>query len=257
MLLQERRARIIELITKKRMVKVNDLVQQFGVSVETIRRDLEDLENHGYLKRVYGGAVSGGQYGQEPEYEHREIINLPQKQAIGKKAAEFINDGDTLFVDVGTTVIEVIRALQHKKDLIIITNATLIAQEMIKNESCRVILLGGELRKGELSVSGFLSEKSINYFNANKLLLGVGGITVQNGVTEYHIEESNIKRAMLDRADKVIAVSDYSKFGITAVSQICPVNCLDILVTDWTTPQSMLQEYKTLGVNVIAAPPVN
>ena len=256
MLMQERRTRILKLLAEQRMIKVADLVEEFGVSIETIRRDLEDLEGRGYLKRVYGGAVSGGLYGEEPSYDYREVINFPQKQAIGKAAAELIEDGDTLFVDVGTTVLEVIRCLRNKKNLIVITNATLIAQEMIQNEGCRVILLGGELRRGELSTSGFLSENNANHFYANKMLLGVGGISLERGVTEYHIEEGNTKRIMLERTDKVIAVADHSKFGVTAVSQICPANHLSTLVTDWTTPDQILKDYKALGIQVVASPPV-
>lgn len=235
------------------MVKVTDLMKEYGVSIETVRRDLEYLEKSGYLKRVYGGAVLHGLYGQEPAYEHREIVNYEEKKAIGAKTAELIDDGDTLIIDVGTTTLEVVHCLKGKKNLTVITNATLIAQEIVQNEGCRVILLGGELRPGELAVSGHISDQNLQYFYANKLLMGVGGISLQSGCTDYHVEEANTRRIMLERSDMVIAVADYSKFGVTAMNFVCPPGRIDKLVTDWSTPSQTIREFREKGIDIIIA----
>jgi DeoR family transcriptional regulator of aga operon/DeoR family fructose operon transcriptional repressor len=253
-MLHQRRSEIIARIKKERTIKVTDLMKEYDLSIETIRRDLEYLEKQGHLRRVYGGAVLHGLYGEEPEYENREILNYPQKQAIGKKAAEFINDGDTLFMDVGTTTMEVAKHLRHKKNLTVITNATLIAHELMKYESCRVILLGGELRKGERSVSGFLSDENIRLFFVTKTLLGVGGITPETGITDYYLPEAGTRRIMVEHSDEIIAVADYSKFGVTAMNHVCPVNKVNILVTDWTTPSVVCAEYRSQGLSVYNAP---
>ena len=253
-MLQARRTQIIEKITRDRMVKVADLIQEYGVSIETIRRDLEFLEKNGYLKRVYGGAVLHGLYSQEPEYERREVINFEEKCAIGEKVAELIEDGDTLFIDVGTTCLQVSRALHSKKGLTIITNASQIAQEMVHYEGCRVILLGGEMRRGELSVSGFLTDMAVPYFHANKAIIGVGGITPENGVTDYHMGESQTRRLVLEQVDQVIAVADYSKFGVTAMNTCCALSRISVLVTDWSTPAQAVEEYRAAGVQVLVAP---
>ena len=250
-MLQERRNEIINKVKAQRMIKVADLVNEYQVSVETIRRDLEYLESAGFLRRVYGGAVAVGLYGQEPGYSHREVANYDQKRAIGIKTAEFIEDGDTLFFDVGTTALEVARNLKDKKDLTVITNASLIAHEMIQVPSCRVILLGGELRCGELSVSGYICDQNLNNFYANKMIMGVGGISLQNGFTDYHINESNTRRCMIERADKVIAVADYSKFGVTAMNCICPINHVEKIVTDWSVSKEILQDFRESGIELI------
>jgi DeoR family transcriptional regulator of aga operon/DeoR family fructose operon transcriptional repressor len=254
-MLHERRNEIITKIRKQRTIKVSDLMDEYKVSIETIRRDLEYLEKQGYLRRVYGGAVLHGFYGEEPEYKNREIINYPQKQAIGVKAAEFINDGDTLFVDVGTTTLEVVKHLGGKKNLTVITNATLVAHELIHHEGCRVILLGGELRRGELSVSGSISDANIKNFFATKTLLGIGGITAETGVTDYYMQEVSTRRIMLEHSDEVIAVADYSKFGVIAMNYVCPVEKIHTLITDWTTPPKVLAEYRSRGIVVHTAPP--
>ena len=252
-MLHERRNQIVERITASRMVKVADLMRDFHVSIETIRRDLEFLEDQGYLRRVYGGAVLRGAYGLEPSYEHREVINLAEKQAIAVKTAELIDDEDTLFIDLGTTTLEVTRCLGAKKNLTVITNATLIAQAAV-SFGFRVIMLGGELRRGELAVSGFLCESAMQNFFVNKLIMGVGGITLEGGVTDYNIEEANARRRMLERADTVIAVADYSKFGVTALNSICSVGKINMLISDATLPSKTLAEYKAAGVKIITAP---
>ena len=252
-MLQERRNQIIKKIKTTRTIKVVDLVNEYQVSIETIRRDLEYLEKAGYLRRVYGGAVLEGLYGEEPDFANREIINFHEKLAIGKRAAELIEDGDTIFVDVGTTVLEVVQNFGDKKDLTVITNATLIAHQIVKYDKFRVILLGGELRRGELSVAGPICEEELSRFYANKMLMGVGGISLWSGVTDYHFSEANIRRLMLERSSKVIAIADYSKFGVTAMNAICPISKIDKLVTDWTVPKKTISEFSDAGIDIIVA----
>ena len=252
-MLQKRRSEIIEKIKTQRMVKVADLVNEYQVSIETIRRDLEYLESAGYLRRVYGGAVIDGLLSQEPVYSHREVINYEEKSAIGIKTAELIEDGDTLFIDVGTTTLEVARNIKDKKDITVITNATLIANEMIKADRCRIILLGGELRPGELSVSGHICDNNLQNFYANKLIMGVGGISLQSGYTDYHVNEANTRRCMIERAGKIIAVADYSKFGVTAMNFVCPITRVEKLITDWSVPKETIKEFRENGINVTIA----
>ncbi|MGI6402853.1 MAG: DeoR/GlpR family DNA-binding transcription regulator [Oscillospiraceae bacterium] len=252
-MLQQRRKGILEKVKAHRMVKALDLVKEYGVSVETIRRDLEYLESAGLLRRVYGGAVAHGLYGQEPNYSHREVVNYQEKVAIGIKAAQLIEDGDTVIFDVGTTALEVARNLKDKKDLTIITNATLIAHEMIQQQNSRVILLGGELRVGELSVSGHISDRNLKDFYANKLIMGVGGVTLENGYTDYHLQEANTRRCMIEQSDRVIAVADYSKFGVTAMNFVCGISRVDKLVTDWSTPDPVVRAFREKGTEVLVA----
>jgi DeoR/GlpR family transcriptional regulator of sugar metabolism len=151
---------------------------------------------------------------------------------------------------------EVAKQLRNKKNLTVITNATLIAHELINHEGCRVILLGGELRRGEFSSSGFISDQNIGNFFANKTILGIGGITVETGVTDYYLQETSTRRLMVERSNEVIAVADYSKFGVTAMNYACPVEKIKILVTDWTTPAKVIAEYRSRGVTVYSAPPI-
>jgi DeoR/GlpR family transcriptional regulator of sugar metabolism len=251
----ERRNEIVKKIQQDNVLRVSDLVKEYTVSIETIRRDLKYLEEKGCLDRVYGGAILHGFYAEEAGLAHREVTNYREKQAIGKKAAEFIDDGDTLFIDLGTTTMETARQLRSKKNLTIITNALLIAQELINNSSdCRVIVLGGELRREEFSVFGTITTTNIENFYAAKVILGIGGISPKTGITDYNFGEALTRRMMIERAGMVIGVADYSKFGVTAMNSICPVEKLDILVTDWTIPEIVLSEYRSRNIAIYAAP---
>jgi DeoR family transcriptional regulator of aga operon/DeoR family fructose operon transcriptional repressor len=256
-MLHERRKDIVEKIKKTQTLKVQNLVSEYQVSIETIRRDLEFLEKQGYLRRVYGGAVLHGYYSMvEPEHIQREQSNSHEKQAIGKQAAALVNDGDTLFIDYGTTTIELVRQLGGKKNLIILTNAMLITQELARlanGGGWKIILLGGEVRENEFTVSGAMTDSNLKNFFLNKVIMGVGGINLQAGITDYHIGESSTRRLAVERADTIIGLADYSKFGVTALNHICPAGKLDILVTDWMVPESVLDEYRALGITVYTA----
>jgi DeoR/GlpR family transcriptional regulator of sugar metabolism len=254
----ERRNDIVEKIRKFKTVKVQDLMSEYHVSIETIRRDLEFLEELGHLQRVYGGAVLQGYYSPaEPEHKHRELTNSREKQAIGKKAASLINNGDSIFIDYGTTTIEMVRQLGDKKNLTILTNAVLVAQELTRiaqnTSGWKVILLGGEIRENELTVSGALTDSNLKNFYVAKTVLGIGGIDLEAGVTNYYFQEASTHRLAIDRANTVIGLADYRKFGVTTLNHICPAEKLDILVTDWMVPDAVLEEYRGLGITVYTA----
>ncbi len=253
MIVEERRAKIVQMLKYERTVKVSALMQAFGVSVETIRRDLEFLEDEGFLKRVYGGAIRKGVFGEEPTYDTREVINLDAKKAIAAEAAKLIENGDTVFIDIGTTCLEVAKLLSDKKSLTILTNSFMIAKEMTDFPGCRVFLLGGELRKGELSVSGFLTSTNLNLFNADKAIIGAGGVTVESGITDYHPEEAYVRRLMIDRSKYCVVVADRSKFGVVAMNVVCPLEKIGVLVTDDLISEEMKLSLETASIPIIVS----
>jgi DeoR family transcriptional regulator of aga operon/DeoR family fructose operon transcriptional repressor len=253
----ERRNEILSKIRAAKSVKVSNLIEEYQVSIETIRKDLEYLEEKGQITRVYGGAILRGFYGDEPEYENREVLNLPQKRAIGKLTADFINDGDVLFMDLGTTPMEAAKALRFKKNLTVITNAPLTALELIRNSggnNCRVILLGGELRREEFAAFGSATEQMMQNLYATKAIISVGGVTIEQGITDFNFQEATIRRLMVERASEVIALADYSKFGVIAMNHICPIEKLNLLITDWGISDRLVDTYRARGIMVVTAP---
>lgn len=247
----KRKDEILRLLAENRMMKAGELVEQFDVSMETIRRDLSELEAVKLIRRVHGGAVLYTEYGIEPDYSFRTVENYDQKFLIAKKAAELVKDGDSIIIDIGTTTLEFAKFLKEKKDLTVFTNSIKIAYELMTEKDITVILLGGKVRSGEGTTSGYWSEEMIDNFFADKLFLGVGAIMTEHGVMDYHIEETNLRRHFMKHVKQVIALADYSKFGIKALNHVCKSEELDYLVTDEKANKKILKELRDLGVKVI------
>lgn len=251
----ERQEKILQILKDKKFVKSVELKDMFNVSMETIRRDLEKLEDEGLLTRVYGGAAPKSLYGIEPEYEGRGVKNFEQKHMIARKAADMVEEGDTLIIDVGTTALEFARQLAGRKNLTVFTNSIPVVMELKKTEGIRVYMIGGEIRSGELSSSGFVAEQMIENFFVDKLFIGIGGISIEHGICDYHIGEANLRRVFIKHARRVIGLADYSKFDVTALNYICDVNALDCLVTDNQANSQALKSLAARGIKVVVAEP--
>lgn len=247
----QRKDEIIRLISENKIVKANELSATFKVSMETIRRDLADLEKDGIIKRVHGGAVLNLNYSVEPDFSYREVKNFEEKLLIGKKAASLVEDGDVIIIDIGTTTLEFAKFLKGKKNLTVLTNSIKIALELMDEPEIIVIMLGGVVRKGEGTTSGYWAEDIIDRFYVEKLFLGVGCITLENGVMDYHIEETNLRRHYIRHAKQVIALADYTKFGSKALNQVCSLEEMDILVTDNKTDKKYIRRLREKGIDVI------
>lgn len=255
MIKQERRNRILEILAHSGSVEVSQLMALFKVSIETVRRDLEDLEQQQQLVRVYGGAIVPPAKSAEPVYQKRESANYPQKEAIGKMAAELVNDGDTIAIDLGTTTMELAKALKQKKQLTIITNSLKIAALMAENPSFQVILPGGRVRHGDQALSGSLTARMLSELNTDYAFIGVGGFSLQQGITDYHMEEAMIRKVMVEHCQKLVVLFDHSKVGVVAMNQVCPLSAIDIAITDDETDPSLLRKLGRYGVNVLVAKP--
>ncbi|MBA4398271.1 MAG: DeoR/GlpR transcriptional regulator [Chloroflexi bacterium] len=227
-----RHKRILEKIEADDTVVVSELVKEFNVSEMTIRRDLIILENRGLLRRVHGGAVSQRGRSYEPPYLARTSENLEAKQRIGRAAAEVIQNGDSITLDVGTTTLEIARNLHAKQGLTVITPSLRIANELIDHPGIRLILTGGILRSGEFSMVGHLAERIFADFFVDKLFLGGGAVDMKVGVSEFNIEDTLVKRAMLKSAKKVYLVADSSKFRQVAFTSIVPMSGVHTVITD-------------------------
>lgn len=254
---KSRHESIRNLLSEAGFVNVQQLADQFGVTTETIRRDLEQFEQEGIAKRVRGGAVSNLPKSHLSNYEtaftQRRESNAEEKMAIAKLAAELIDDGDTVIISPGTTSLETAKCLRGKHDVTIITNSLPIAYELSDAEGINVFCLGGFVRFDDYSVSGNMSLDNLKLFNATKLITGVGGLTVENGLTDYRMDESSLLRSFFDRTEIAIGVADHSKFGKVSRYNICPASRLDILVTTDATDPAQLAPFEEIGVQVKTA----
>ncbi|MDD2979817.1 MAG: DeoR/GlpR family DNA-binding transcription regulator [Hespellia sp.] len=249
----ERKDEIIHMVTEDKVVKANLLSEKFQVSMETIRRDLEELEKEGIVKRVHGGAVINLAHSVEPDYSYREIKNYEEKLLIGKKAVSLVEDGETIIIDIGTTTLEFARFLRGKKKVTVLTNSLKIAFELMDDPNITVIIFGGKVRLGEGSTSGYWAEEMVDQFYADKLFLGVGTLETEKGIMDYHIEESNLRRHFIHHAKQIIGLADYSKFEADALNMVCETPKIDYIVTDEKTSKKVIKRLNEKGVQVILA----
>ncbi|MFN3699144.1 MAG: DeoR/GlpR family DNA-binding transcription regulator, partial [Dictyoglomus sp.] len=247
MLPEERRTKILELLEKERGVKVSDLVRLFNVTGATIRRDLETLEKEGLLKRTHGGAVLPHSFSFEPLYITKKRHNLKEKMAIGKKAAELIEDGETVFIETGSTTFQIAKNIKNKHDLTVLTNSIEVARELINARGVEVILTGGVLRKETVALIGPLAERVLREFRVDKAFLGISGIIPTKGMSTASIVEAQIKKLIIEMGKEIIGVADYSKFGKECFAFVAPTKALHKIIVDEKVPSQYIEELKREG----------
>lgn len=257
MLKTDRHREIVELVMQKGEASTTDLCEHLGVSEMTIRRDLRELAKEGVLRRVFGGAVSSLGRSYEPPWQIRSSRNLDAKKAIGQKAAELICDGDSIAFDVGTTTIEVVRALSNRQNLTILTSSLPIANEVVSKFSLdseiRLILTGGVIRPTELSMTGAIPQRVYSDLHVDKAFIGIGGISLEDGLTEYNLEDALVKKALVASAGKIIVLADGSKVGRTTFAAVAPLSSVDTVITDSTAPLQVIEGLRQKGIHVVIA----
>lgn len=255
---EERKNEILNKLKRAGKVTVTDLAKQFNISEETIRRDLTILEEKGSLKKVYGGAIATIFQDGEPPFSQRTTVNQTEKIKIGKKATELISDGDVIVIDVGTTTVEFAHFIQNKKNITILTNSipvsTVLTESLNQNKfTGEILLLGGQIDPKQQSVSGRLTEQMLNEFNIDKAFISAGGVSIQNGVSNYHLNESLVSRIMVDVSKQIILLADHSKLGVDTFCKVCPLEKVDMIVCDQPFPDGWKNDLKVYETEWIEA----
>ena len=218
--IESRRNSIMELLRKHGRVYVSQLSKDFNTTEVTIRNDLTIMEREGLIMRVQGGAVPmpGGN---DSETKESHISNLAQKQAIAEAVSRMIQDGDTLFINCGTTTQCVAEALKARRNLNVVTNSISVATALADVPTIRVLLLGGEVNAQYGFTYGANAQEQLSQFQAGWAVLAVDGVSIPGGITTYHAEEAILDRMMIDGAGHALIVADGSKIGRTGFSRIC------------------------------------
>ena len=232
MLAIERRREIIAKLTLDGKVIVSELAREFGVTEETIRRDLEKLDQDGLASKTHGGAVPVLNPTIDLPYSVRESANVVQKQAIAEKIAELIGDGERVMLDSSSTSLYVIRKLKEKKNLTIITNSVKILLELADMQNWTVLSTGGVLKKGALSLTGSSAEKMISSYHVDTAICSCKGLDMALGVTDSNENDSIIKQAMISSAERRILALDSEKFDKKSFVKVCDMTDMSVIVTD-------------------------
>lgn len=247
----ERQQRIAQFIRRHKRATVAELSEHFGVSEATIRRDLEKLNGRGIIQRAHGGAIAVERAAPEPPVILRMEECAEEKRRIGQAAAQLIADGETIFLGSGTTTLEVARNLDDKQDLTVITNALNIANQLAGKENITLIITGGLFRHSELSMIGHLTELALRELRADKVIMGMRAISVQDGLTNDYLPETMTDKAIINFAPEVILVADHTKFGQVSTALVAPVTSVTKIVTDTAAPPEIVAELRQCGIEVI------
>lgn len=249
MLAAERRQNITAMAQKDKRVLVAELSQIFNVTEETIRRDLEKLEKEGVLTRTYGGAITTGHTNEDLPFATRNATNSAIKKEIAEKALNYIEDGDTLMVDPSSTSVELLKRLQNRKNLTVITSSILILHELI-DSGIHVLSTGGSLRGNSMSLVGTAAQDTVRKYNVDKVILSCKALSPEKGIMDSNEPECELKRTMIRQAKKVILLADHTKFDKTAFVQLMDFEDVDLLVTDQKPPGPWLDILHKNGVEV-------
>ncbi|MDP9185554.1 MAG: DeoR/GlpR family DNA-binding transcription regulator [Actinomycetota bacterium] len=245
----ERLSAILSDLSTDGSVEVAELASRFGVSAATIRRDLELLEEQRLLARTHGGAVTMGVLYELP-LRYKGARHQDEKRRIANAAAASIADGMSVGLTGGTTCTEVARELADRERLTVVTNALNIASELAVRPNLKLVVTGGTARPESYELVGPLAEQSLAGLHLDLVVIGVDGIDAQAGCTTHHEVEAHTDLALIERAERVIVVADSSKIGSVAFAQICPVERIDVLITDRGANVRALRALRDAGVTV-------
>ncbi|GGG89398.1 DeoR/GlpR family DNA-binding transcription regulator [Paenibacillus radicis (ex Gao et al. 2016)] len=251
MLVAERYEKIVQLVNERSSIRVSELSELCGVTEETIRRDLDRLEQAGRLRRSHGGAVSIREQQPETPYAEREITHAEEKKRIAREALSFIQPNDRILLDASSTAWYMASNLPDIP-LTVLTNSIKVAVELSGKEKIEVISTGGLLASRSLSYVGPLAERSLDAYYVNKLFLSCKGVHLEKGISESNELQARIKHKMIGIADQVILLADASKFGVQAFTHVADLSEVNAIVTDRRIPDAIAAQLKEREIAVTA-----
>jgi DeoR family transcriptional regulator of aga operon len=247
----ERQKQILTLLTRQGRLSVTEIVKQFSISEATARRDLESLASQGKVQRVHGGVIAIEQAPPELPILERENEQPDEKTRIGRAVASLIAEKETVFLGSGTTVLEVARNLRDRRNLTVITNSLPVLNMLAGVKEVTVIALGGMLRDSELSFIGHITEQALSEVRADKVIIGIRAISLEQGLTNDYLQETLTDRAILKTGREVIVAADHTKCGVVSTAFLAPLTSMQKLVTDDKTSRKFISALKAQGIDVI------
>lgn len=235
---------------------VAGLAQRFGVSLVTIRKDLEALEAEERLIRTHGGAIASERTRAELAFDVREQRQLEAKRAIGAAAAAMVSSGDSIALDASTTALYVARNLRDYRELSVVTNGLHIAAELAGLPGITVLMPGGRVRWEAYSLVGSFGDTLLAGVNIQRAFLGAVGLALDAGLTDVTEGEAAIKRAMAAASREVIAVVDHTKWDRVGLATFCPLEGLSMVITDTKAPRQLVEAVRARGIEVVLVNPM-
>lgn len=250
MLPVERQKKIIDLLTVKKVLKMPELREEMGISIDTLRRDISALAEQGKIKKIYGGVKLAEPKFGEVSMEERMISHLEEKTAIAKTCDEHIEDGDCIYLDSGSTTYQIARYIKEKRNLTVITNSVPVILELM-NSNVELIVIGGKVRKNERSVVTYDYLFNFHQLNIQKAFICASGITMEKGISDYNVEEALARKKIIDISHEVYVAADSSKFGRNVTVNIAGLDEIDYVVTDQKAREEVIRGFDEVKTELI------
>lgn len=249
---ETRRDKIFELIKNAKNVSCDELSSCFGVTEETIRKDLQYLSDKGMIIRTFGGAAIK-EYGNERPLDQRIIQNYSEKQRIAVEASKLILPGDLIVMDAGSTIMLLAQNMKRDSNIVVVTNSLETTNILAKTEGITVICTGGMLRTKSMSFQGSHAENAIRSYNVQKAFISCAAVDLRRGIMDTNEGEVRIKICMIEEADKVYLLADSSKINGIAHVTTCDLSKITAIITDSGVEDETVREYEESGVKIIIA----
>lgn len=248
----QRQEQLRSLLRQNRVVRVEDICRELSVSPATARRDLDQLAERGEIQRVHGGAVNVDSRIEEPLFDAKTSIASKEKQRIARAALVFVKAGDTIYLDGGSTVLEMARLLRDHTNLTVITNSLRAAIELA-GRGPRLILIGGELRRLSQTVVGPLTDLSLRELHVDVAFMGSMGLSADAGLTTTDPNEAYTKKRVMDQSRRVVLLVDSSKEGKVAFAEAGKLDEVDVLITDGKLTKDFVRHLAEKKIKVVKA----
>lgn len=245
----QRKDEILKVLYENGHLEVRDVSGRFGISEATVRRDLRRMADEGHLELVYGGATLPRK--NSYSIRSRQTRDIEAKRVIGKLAADLVRNGDSIFLDSGTTCACIVPHLLSKKGLNVITNSNIVAVELGEKTEFNVLLLGGKFRYERMDCVGPFAQLMMEQFSGYRAFVGADGLNLEFGLTCTDIETAHLYRSVMQHASETTLVADHTKFSAPALYKIIEMSAVDRLVTDQPPTEDWAKELDRLGIEVI------
>ncbi|MEV5411932.1 DeoR/GlpR family DNA-binding transcription regulator [Thermopolyspora sp. NPDC052614] len=250
MLQHLRHAEIMRRVRLAGATSVSDLARQLGVSPSTIRRDLEVLDRDGTLRRVRGGALAGVDADGDLPFAEVAAVDEQEKDAVARRAAELVRDGEVILLDIGTTTMRLARHLRGRRITVVTTSLAVL--DVLRNDpDVELLLLGGMVRRAYHSLVGVLTEEALGQVCADRVFLGASGVRPDGQLVDTTLAEVPLKRAMIAAAGQVVLLVDRHKFPGTGALRVCGPEAVDVVITNEGADEAILANLRAAGVEVV------
>lgn len=249
MLKEERRRRILDLLGRDGRVVATELQRELGVSGYTIRRDLDELADARHLQRVHGGALARSPVA--PTYEGRQAQSVAGKRAVARAAATLLEPGQTAIVDGGSTALALVDAIPATHTGTFITHSPPVAAALGRRPDLEVVVIGGTLDPRAMVATGAQAIEAYSRITADVCFLGVWALHASAGISSGYYEEAELRRVLVQRADRVVGLASRDKLGTTAPFGIAPATALTHLATEPDVPAALLDPFAELGIHLV------